>query len=127
MELGVSITRSATETYDFLSVPENFGKWKWGPGVPLRPAGGDWVADTVAGRVAVRLSERNSFGVLDYSVTLPSGIRVYVPLRVVATRGGCELVSTLFRRPDVANDQVAVAAEALMRDLRAAKRILEAR
>lgn len=127
MELGVSIIRSAAETYDFLSVPENFGKWKWGPGAPLRRAGADWVADTVEGRVAVRLTERNSFGVLDYSVTLPSGSRVYVPLRVVATGRGCHLVSTLFRLPEVADDQLAVAAEKVLRDLREAKRILEAR
>ena len=115
MELAVSITRSAAETYEFLSAPENFAKCL---GAPLRPAGVDWIADTAEGQVAVRLSERNSFGVLDYSLRRPNGITVYVPLRVVANGRGCELVLTLFGPPEMLDESFAV--------LRAAKRILDA-
>jgi hypothetical protein len=126
-KLSISITRSATEAYEFLSVPENFAKWMWGPGTSLRQPGADWVADTAEGRVMVRLSERNSFGVLDYSVTRPNGMTVYVPLRVVAKGGGCcELVLTLFRQPDIADEKFAADAEWVMRELFVAKRILEA-
>lgn len=125
-KLGISITRSATEAYEFLSLPENFAKWLWGSGAALRQAGADWLADTAEGRVTVCLSERNSYGVLDYSVKPPSGMTVYVPLRVVAKHEGCDLVLTLFRQPDVPEEKFADTAERVMRELLAAKRILEA-
>ncbi len=124
-KLSVSINRSAAEAYELLSVPENFPKWASGLGTSLRKAGSDWVAETPEGPVAVSFSERNSFGVLDHSVTLPRGTSVYVPLRVVAQGDHCELVLTLFRRPGMSEEKFAADAEWVMRDLHAAKRMLE--
>lgn len=125
-KLSVRINRSAAEAYEFLSVPENFSKWASGVGTSLRQAGGDWIADTPEGPATVRFSERNSYGVLDHSVKLPRGGSVYVPLRVVAQGDGCELVLTLFRQPEMSEEKFAADAEWVMRDLHAAKRILEA-
>ena len=93
--LAVAIARPAAEAYDFLSAPENFPKWATG----------------LAG------SQRNAYGVLDHSVTLPRGVTVYVPLRVVPKDEGCELVLTLFRRPGMSNESFAADAEWVMRDL----------
>jgi len=124
-KLSVSINRSAAEAYELLSVPENFPKWASGLGTSLRKAGSDWVAETPEGPVAVSFSERNSFGVLDHSVTLPRGTSVYVPLRVVAQGDHCELVLTLFRQPGMSDEKFAADAEWVMRDLHAAKRMLE--
>jgi hypothetical protein len=115
-KLNVSINRSAAEAYEFLSAPENFPKWASGLGTSLRQAGDDWIAETAEGPMTVCFSERNSFGVLDYSVARPDGVTVYVPLRVVAKGESCDLILTLFRAD----------AEWVMRDLHAAKRILEA-
>ena len=42
-ELRISINRSTVDTYEFLSVPENFAKWMWGPGITLRKADSDWM------------------------------------------------------------------------------------
>jgi len=47
--LSVSINRSATEAYEFLSVPENFPKWASGLGTSLRKAGDDWIVETPEG------------------------------------------------------------------------------
>lgn len=124
-KLSVRINRPAAEAYEFLSVPENFPKWASGLGASLRPAGGDWVVQTPEGPASVRFSERNAFGVLDHSVRLPGGDTVYVPLRVVVNGEGCELVLTLFRRPDVSDEKFAADSQWVMRDLQAAKRILE--
>ena len=124
-KLSISINRSAAEAYEFLSVPENFPKWASGLGKSLRQAGEDWIAETAEGPVMVRFCERNSFGVLDHSVKLPRGTSVYVPLRVVANAEGCELVLTLFRQPDMSDEKFAADVEWVMRDLNAAKRILE--
>jgi hypothetical protein len=125
-KLSVSINRSAAEAYEFLSVPENFSKWASGLGASLRQAGADWIAETPEGLATVRFSERNSYGVLDHSVRLPRSGSVYVPLRVVAQGDGCELVLTLFRQPEISDEKFAADAEWVMRDLHAAKRILEA-
>ena len=107
-------------------MPENFAKWMWGPGTALRNAGSDWIAETAEGRVAFCLTDHNSFGVVDCSLTPQGGRSVYVPLRIVATPIGCDLVLTLFRHKDISDEKRARASERAMRDLKAAKRILEA-
>jgi hypothetical protein len=124
-KLAVCIDRPAAEAYEFLSAPENFPKWASGLAGSLRKAGDDWIAETPEGRVTVCFSERNSHGVLDHSVTLPRGTTVYVPLRVVPRGSGCELVLTLFRQPDMTDEKFAADAQWVMRDLDAARRILE--
>ena len=124
-KLSVSIDRAATEAYEFLSLPENFPKWASGLGASLRQAGADWIAETADGPATVCFTERNSRGVLDHSVKLPRGDSVYVPLRVVANREGCELVLTLFRLPETSDEKFAADAAWVMRDLQAAKRVLE--
>ena len=125
-QLAVGIARPAAEAYEFLSAPENFPKWASGLAPSLRKVGDEWVADTPEGRALVRFSERNAYGVLDHSVTLPRGVTVYVPLRVVQKEGGCELVLTLFRQPGMSDERFAADAQWVMRDLDAAKRLLEA-
>lgn len=126
-KLSVSIDRAAAEAYEFLSLPENFPKWASGLGASLRRAGADWIAETPDGPATVRFTERNSRGVLDHSVQLPRGGSVYVPLRVIANGEGCELALTLFRLPGMSEERFAADATWVMRDLQAAKRILEGR
>jgi hypothetical protein len=123
--LSIAIDREAAEAYEFLSAPENFPKWATGLAGSLRKVGEDWIADTPEGRAVVRFSERNAYGVLDHSVTLPRGVTLYVPLRVVPKGDGCEVVLTLFRRPGMSDESFAADAEWVMRDLGTAKRILE--
>jgi len=124
--LTIAINRAAAEAYEFLSAPENFPKWASGLAASLRKIGDEWVADTPEGRALVRFSERNRYGVLDHSVTLPHGVTLYVPLRLVERGGGCELVLTLFRQPGMSDERFAADAQWVMRDLDAAKRLLEA-
>lgn len=112
--LSIDIDRPADEAYAMLAPPESFARWA------------SWVAQTPEGPATVRFSERNSFGVLDHSVTLRDGTSVYVPLRVVPKAAGCELVLTLFRRPGVSDEKFAADAQWVMRDLHAARRLLEA-
>ena len=125
-KLSVAIGRPAAEAYEFLSQPENFAKWASGLGRTLRQVDGEWIADTDHGPARVRFSEPNAYGVLDHAVTLPQGRSVYVPLRIVAKGAGCELELTLFRQPEVSDAQFAADAEWVLRDLGAAKRLLEA-
>jgi hypothetical protein len=123
--LAVDIDRPMSEAYEFLSSPENFSKWASGLAGSLRRVGEEWIAETPEGRAVVRFSERNAYGVLDHSVTLPRGVTVYVPLRVIGKGDGCELVLTLFRRPEMSDEGFAADAAWVMKDLDTAKRILE--
>jgi hypothetical protein len=52
----------------------------------------DWIAEAPMGRVKVKFAEKNQFGVLDLDVTLPSGVKVYNPVRVFPNNDGSELV-----------------------------------
>jgi hypothetical protein len=123
--VSVRINRPAAEAYEFLCQPGNFPKWASGLGGSLRQQGTDWVVQTPGGVATVRFSEPNSRGVLDHQVILPGAAPVYVPLRVVANGDACELVLTLFRRPEMSDEKFAADAEWVMRDLQAAKRLLE--
>ena len=124
-KLSVSISRPMDEAYEFLSAPENFPKWASGLASSLQRVGEEWVAETPEGRATVRFSERNSHGVLDHAVTLPGGTTLYVPLRVVQKGPSCELVLTVFRRPGASDESFAADAQWVLRDLNAAKRLLE--
>jgi hypothetical protein len=124
-ELRISINRSTVDTYEFLSVPENFARWMWGPGITLRKADSDWIAETAQGPVTFCLTDHNSFGVVDFALTRQVGHSIYVPLRIVATTVGCDLVLTLFHYKHISDEKLARTAEQAMADLKAAKRILE--
>jgi hypothetical protein len=124
-KVSICIERPADEAYDFLSVPQNFPRWASGLGRALRKVDGEWIAETPEGPARVSFSERNAFGVLDHSVVLPQGGSVYVPLRVLPRERGCELELTLIRRAGVSEEQFAADAAWVLRDLEAAKRLLE--
>jgi len=124
--LSVSIERDADAAYAFLCLPENFAKWASGLG-SLHREKGRWIAETPDGPMAVRFSEPNALGVLDHWVAPPSGAQIYIPLRVVKNGNGCELVFTLFRQPGMDQARFEADAQWVMRDLKAAKQLLEAK
>lgn len=76
------------------------------------------------GRVKVKFAEKNKFGGLDHDVTLPSGVKVYNPMRVFPNNNGSELVFTLYRRSDVSDQEFEEDAKAVEKDLRKLKILL---
>jgi hypothetical protein len=82
--INVTIGRPAADVYDFLSKPENFPLWASGLATSIEPEGDHWVTDTPDGRVVIRFSPVNDLGVVDHRVTMPSGVEVFVPMRVVS-------------------------------------------
>ncbi len=123
--LSVSINRDAEDVYNFVSVPENFPRWASGLGKSLKKVNGEWIAETPEGPVKVMFSERNEFGVLDHWVSPKPGLQIYIPMRVIPNGSGCELIFTLFRLPDMSDEQFAADAEWVMRDLTSLKNLLE--
>ncbi|WP_129544039.1 SRPBCC family protein [Serratia sp. 1D1416] len=123
--LHISINRPYVEAYEFLYRPENFPKWAKGLSDSLHQEGENWIADTPQGRIGIRFSAPNAFGVLDHWVTLPGGAVIYVPLRLLANQSGTEVIFTLFHQPEMDDAMFTRDAELVMADLQALKRLLE--
>src|SRR3990172_12904197 len=123
--ISVSIDRPANEVYEFASNPENLPKWAAGLSGSIKNVNGDWIAESPMGRVKVAFADRNNFGILDHDVTLPSGEKVYNPMRVFPNNDGSELLFTLYRRPDMSDQMFAENVKAVTRDLERLRTLLE--
>jgi hypothetical protein len=82
--------------------------------------------ETPSGRAGFAFVERNTYGVLDHEVTLPSGDVIYSPMRVVPDGDGCEVIFTLRRLPDMSDEDFARDAALVQADLARLKDVLEA-
>jgi hypothetical protein len=124
--ISVSIARTPAEVYEFASDPRNLPRWAAGLArSEVRRDGDAWVADAPFGKVRVRFAERNALGVMDHDVTLESGMTVHNPMRVVPNGEGSEFVFTVIRRPGMSDEEFARDKDAVEKDLRTLKDLLE--
>jgi hypothetical protein len=123
--ISVYIDRSPQEVYNFAADPANVPRWAVGLGTAIEQVNGEWVAQTPDGPVTVRMTEPNPFGIMDHSVRIPSGEEVYNPMRVVPHGAGAVVLFTVFRRPEMTDEQFAQDTAAVERDLRTLKQLLE--
>lgn len=123
---SVAIDRPWQEVCDFLAQPLNFNRWASGLGNSLRLESGVWLGEGPAGPITLRFSEPNTYGVADHWVGVAPGVEVYVPLRVVASGEGCEVMLTLFRQPGMSDAQFQADSDWVARDLASLKQLLEA-
>jgi len=123
--IGVSVNRTSSEVYEYVSNPANLPKWAGGLSGSIRKVDEDWIAESPMGTVKVRFVEKNKFGILDHDVMLPSGENVYNPIRVVPNNDGSELVFTLYQRPGMSDQMFAEDAEIVRQDLERLKNVLE--
>ena len=132
--VSISIERPLDTVAHFLAEPRNFPRWAAGLAGGLSPerglseAGGEpgrWAVETPQGRVTLRFSPPNAFGVADHWVHLPDASVVYVPLRAVANGDGTEVSLTLFRLPGMDAARFDADTDWVRRDLAALKRVLE--
>ena len=79
-----SIERDWRDVYDFAGKPENMPLWASGLASGLEPNGADWIAHGALGTVKVSFVQTNEFGVIDHTVTIESGLRVYNALRILS-------------------------------------------
>jgi Polyketide cyclase / dehydrase and lipid transport len=119
------IDRPAADVYDYASDPANIPSWAPGLGSAVENVDGQWFVETGSGRVAVTFVERNSLGVLDHTVTLPSGEAIYNPMRVVPAGDGSEVTFTVRRLPEMSDEDFARDAGLVQADLARLKHLLE--
>jgi len=123
--ISVSIDCPADKVYEFASNPENLPKWAAGLSSTITKAGEDWVVDSPLGRIRVMFTEKNPFGIMDHQVTLPSGEKVYSPMRIFSNHLGSEVLFTLYQRPGMSEQMFAEDAEAVAKDLKRLKDLME--
>ena len=99
------ISASPHTVYELAANIDTLPKWASGLAHSEVTRDGDtlWV-DSPMGRVSVRFAAPNEFGILDHDVTLPSGVTVTNPLRVVSHPDGAEIIFTV-RRLDLTDDE----------------------
>jgi len=76
-QISVLTDRAASEVYEYAAEPANIAEWAPGLGSAMFVEHGQWYVETAEGRVGIRFVDRNDLGVLDHSVTTPSGDVVY--------------------------------------------------
>ncbi len=123
--ISISIERDSAAVYDFASRPETFPRWASGLATSIEAEGDHWVAATSEGPVQVRFTPRNEYGILDHHVTMPGGVDVYVPMRVVENGAGSEVIFTLFRTSGMSDETLARDISWVENDLQTLKTLLE--
>ena len=121
------VARSADDVYSYASNPANIPEWAPGLGTSVENVDGAWFIETSSGRVRVAFAERNTFGVLDHEVTLPSGDAILNPMRVVPAGDSSEVIFSLRRRPDMSDAEFERDADLVRSDLKRLKETLESR
>ncbi|HEY4125925.1 MAG TPA: hypothetical protein VGM36_14990 [Rhizomicrobium sp.] len=123
--LGIFIAKPYELVCGFLAEPRNFPRWASGLAMGLELTEDGWVGDAPQGKVKIRFSPPNAFGIADHWVILPTGEEVYVPLRALAHGAGTEVILTLFPMPSMSEEDFAGDTAIVRRDLASLKDLLE--
>lgn len=122
MNLSISINRHADDVYAYISNPEKLPEWAAGLGNGVQRTNEEnvWLVNTPKGQASVRFTEKNKFRIADHYVN-----EVYIPIRVLEHNGGSEIVFTLFRLPNMTDEEFKMDMAAVQKDLETVKKIME--
>lgn len=123
--ISVSIAAPAARVYEFAANPANLPAWVPSFCHSVEFINGVWLVQSPAGAVVFAFVERNDFGVLDHTVTLPSGVKLTNPMRVIPNGDGSEVLFTLFQHEGMSEQQFREDAALVRSDLLALRRIIE--
>ncbi len=126
VHVSTTIDCPAGVVYDYAANPLNLSAWAAGLAQQeVELVDGQWVVDAPMGRVVVAFAPANDFGILDHDVTLPAGGTVRNPMRVIPNGGGCDVMFTVRRRPEMSEMDFAADVDAVTADLAALRALLE--
>lgn len=123
--LSVTIAAPPARVYAFASKPENLPLWVPSFFSSVERISDEWVAQSPLGRVMFSFDPHNVLGVLDHTVTLPSGVRLTNPMRVIPNGDGSEILFTLFQHEGMSDQEFQEDAEQVLSDLHTLRRLLE--
>jgi hypothetical protein len=126
--ISIPIYRPYDEVYDFLAEPTNFPGWASNLGPDFIQIGeNEWATTTRNGRVILRFSPRNTFGILDHQVFLEGKTPLTTPMRLIENDEGCEIIYTQLQRPGMTEEAFASEVEWVTTDFEALRSMLESR
>jgi hypothetical protein len=123
--LSVWIDRSADAVYEFVSDPANLPSWAPGLTNHVEQVDGEWFIAIGEERAGFAFAPANAFGVLDHTVTMPSGETFYNPMRVIPAAAGSEVVFTVRRGPTVSDEDFGRDLGLVQADLERLKALVE--
>lgn len=124
--VSVCIAASAESVYAYAADPTHLPAWAAGLAQStVQRAGDHWVADSPMGIVQVDFAPANNFGVLDHTVTLPTGEQLFNPLRVIPDGETCEVVFTVRHRTGMNEEEFEQDCQAVLADLEVLRSLLE--
>lgn len=126
--ISVEIAVPVETVYRCVRDPEQLPKWAAGICKSVTVIDGVWHVDTGTelGTVLLELCADNRYGVLDHVVTLPNGHSQNNPMRVLANGEGSELMFTVFQAEGMSDEAFVKDVQAVTRDLKTIKALLEA-
>lgn len=120
------IDRPVAEVYDFVRDPQNLPRWAAGlGGTDVQHEVEQWSMNTPMGRVLISFVPENPYGVLDHSVTLPTGESTLNPMRVISVDDQRSEVIFSLRRAAMSEEEFEADADAVAEDLAELTEILE--
>ena len=123
--ISLFIAAPPSRVYAYASNPENLPLWVPSFCKSVELINGEWIVQSPAGRAVFQFASSNSFGVLDHTVTLPSGVKLTNPMRVISNGDGSEMLFTLFQHEGMSDQQFQEDAELVLSDLHTLRRLLE--
>lgn len=126
--ISVEIAVPMDTVYRCVRDPNQLPLWAAGICKSVTVIDGVWHVDTGTelGTVLLEFCADNSFGVLDHAVTLPGGQSQLNPMRAVENGEGCELMFTVFQTEGMSDEAFVKDIQAVTRDLKTIKTLLEA-
>lgn len=123
--ISQTIHRNPSDIAVFAGNPANLPQWAAGLSEGIRNDAGRWITDSPMGEVEVSFRSGIEFGILDHDVIFPDGTSVHNPLRVLHNDDVSEVVFTVYRLPNVSDEEFARDTEAVQKDLERLRDVLE--
>lgn len=123
--ISCAIHADPQAVYNVIANPFNLPSWAAGLAqANVEQEGDDLLVDSPMGPVRVRFVPRNPHLVADHEVTLPTGIIVNNPLRVLSHPHGCEVVFSV-RQLELSDEEYAQDCAMVEKDLHTLKALCE--
>jgi hypothetical protein len=112
----ITISASREAAFAFLANPENLPRWAVGFARDIRREGEDWIVQTAAGEMPIRVLADAERGTIDFAMSVAPDLEAVAYSRVLPNESGAEYVFTQFQlsgMPDevFASQQTALAEE----------------
>jgi len=123
--VSTAVAVSPESAYEYTRDPRNLPVWAPGFIKSIEQRGDTWIAQSTLGEIRLRFAPRNTFGVLDHDVELPTGV-FHNAMRVIPNGAGSEVMFTALQQDGQTDAAYQADLETLRADLHRLRTVLEA-